>query len=232
PLAAKDRSGGRAWRASSERNSVAQIPVAQGGDDDRSKLAKSGGGGRRRSSGESEYYYDRVFDESAATEEIYAELVRGVVESAAEEGISGTVFAYGQTSSGKTHTMQGSDDGSCAGVVQLAARDVFRALEGGEGGEERGGTKARRYSVRVSYVEIYNEEFRDLLRESDGASQPLLIREDKRGAIAVDGLTEVPVSSPQELVDVFRRGGANKSVGATKMNDRSSRSHAILKIVV
>ena len=74
-------------------------------------------------------------------------------------------------------------------------------------------------TVSVSYVEIYKEELRDLLN----SSTPLIIREDKRGLIFVEGLEEVAVNSPERLIDVFRLGEANTSVESTKMNDRSSR---------
>ncbi|KAL9181488.1 hypothetical protein ACHAXT_010293 [Thalassiosira profunda] len=216
PLAPNgDQCAGRAWRASSDRNAIAQLPGS--GVDSYTTP------GKRRSLGESEYYYDRVFGEDANTSEIYSQMVSEMVESVAKEGINGTVFAYGQTSSGKTFTMQGAGSEDSVGVVQLAARDIFQLIK-----EENVNTEC---TVKVSYVEIYNEELRDLLNNRRSATS-LLIREDKKGSISVEGLKEVAVGSPEQLLEVFRVGEANKSVGATKMNDRSSRSHAILKIVL
>ena len=82
-------------------------------------------------------------------------------------------------------------------------------------------------------MEIYNEELRDLLNDNKRkSSTSLIIREDKRGSISVEGLKEVAVKSLDQLMEVFRVGETNKSVGSTKMNDRSSRSHAILKIII
>jgi centromeric protein E len=134
------------------------------------------------------------------------------------------VFTYGQTSSGKTFTMQGSG-GSTSGIIQMAAHDIFETirLEKNEARSEN--------TVKVSYVEIYNEELRDLLTDKRKNSA-LTIREDKRGSITVENLKEVAVRSLEQLMEVFRVGEANKSIGSTKMNDRSSRSHAILKITI
>jgi centromeric protein E len=169
--------------------------------------------------------YDTVFGEDANTFEVYDALVRDLVESVTEEGINATIFTYGQTCSGKTFTMQGCDShkGS-VGIIHLAANDIFQTIKDDDSNSE--------YSVRVSYVEIYNEELRDLLSDNNRkSSTSLIIREDKTGSIAVDGLREVAVKNLDQLIEVFRFGEKNKSVGSTKMNDRSSRSHAILKIV-
>ena len=148
------------------------------------------------------------------------------MESLTEKGINGTIFTYGQTCSGKTFTMQGSDSNeSCTGIVQMAAKDIFQFIKDDDTISE--------CSVRVSYVEIYNEELRDLLNDNNRKSSgSLTIREDKLGSISVEGLKEVAVKSLDQLMKVFRVGERNKAVGSTKMNERSSRSHAILKIML
>ena len=214
---------GRAWRASAERNSIAEIP--------NNKSDKYTTPGKRRSSaGDTEYNYDKVFGEDTNTCDIYEDLVSDMVESATKEGINGTVFTYGQTSSGKTFTMQGcSESDNTVGIIQLAAKEIFQSIK-----EERSDNSNTTTSVRVSYVEIYNEELRDLLTDNNRRSAPtsLTIREDKKGSITVEGLKEVAVNSLEQLMQVFTVGEANKSVGSTKMNDRSSRSHAILKIIL
>jgi centromeric protein E len=214
-----DQCAERAWRISPEQNAIVEIRGAQ---TDQSFTTPSR---TRRGSGDAEYVYDNVFGEDANTCEIYDALVRDLVESVTEEGISATVFTYGQTCSGKTFTMQGCDShkGS-VGIIHLAANDIFQTIKDDDSNSE--------YSVRVSYVEIYNEELRDLLSDNNRkSSTSLIIREDKTGSIAVDGLREVAVKNLDQLIEVFRFGEKNKSVGSTKMNDRSSRSHAILKIV-
>lgn len=214
-----DQCAGRAWRSSSERNSIVEISGGGGV-----------GGGGRRSSGDSEYVYDRVFGEGTNTCEIYSSLVADMVESTTKKGVNGTVFTYGQTSSGKTFTMQGCNDpeSSTVGIIQLAAKDIFQSIK-----EEQADDSNTECAVRVSYMEIYNEELRDLLNDNNRrTSTSLTIREDKRGSIYVEGLKEVAVTSLEQLMEVFRVGERNKAVGSTKMNDRSSRSHAILKIIV
>ena len=148
-----------------------------------------------RSSVASEHIYDRVYGEDADTCEIYDSLVRGIVDSVLS-GKNGTIFTYGQTSSGKTFTMQGTGDDSNVGIIQLAARDIFRSIE--EDSSENSST-----SVRVSYVEIYNEDLRDLLNNRQ-SSTSLTIRDDKKGNVVVEGLKEVAVRNLDQLMEVFR----------------------------
>ncbi len=214
-----DQCAEQAWRISPEQKAIVEIRGAQ---NDQSFTTPSR---TRRGSGDSEYVYDTVFGEDANTFEIYDALVRDLVESVTEEGINATIFTCGQTCSGKTFTMQGCDShkGS-VGIIHLAANDIFQTIKNDDSNSE--------YSVRVSYVEIYNEELRDLLSDNNRkSSTSLIIREDKTGSIAVDGLREVAVKNLDQLIEVFRFGEKKKSVGSTKMNDRSSRSHAILKFV-
>lgn len=214
-----DQCAGRAWNVSKDRNAIVELP--SGG-------AQNNGRSRGTMSGESTYLYDKVFGENTNTCEIYHGLVSDIVQSV-KEGINGTVFTYGQTSSGKTFTMQGCNSpDSSVGIIQLAAKDIFQSIK-----EERSDNSNTECSVKVSYVEIYNEELRDLLNDNKRkSSTSLIIREDKRGSISVEGLKEVAVKSLDQLMEVFRVGETNKSVGSTKMNDRSSRSHAILKIII
>ena len=206
---------GRAWKASREKNSIVEIL---------STRKKS------RFQTAHELEYDKVFGENSETIDIYNELVGEIVDSVANEGVNGTVFSYGQTGSGKTFTMRGVDneiDGSI-GIIQMAAKEIFVSIE-----NERSKNPNSDCSVRVAYTEIYNEELRDLLNDNNRkSSTSLTIREDKHGSITVEGLKEVAVNSLEELMEVFRIGEANKSVGCTKMNDRSSRSHAILQITL
>lgn len=100
------------------------------------------------------FTYDRIFDEDNSTQEVYEGVARELVHSVVR-GMNSTIFAYGQTSSGKTFTMQGSDDVDASpGIVQMAARDLFNLMDA---------TRDRVFLMRVSYLEIYQEEIRDLL---------------------------------------------------------------------
>eukprot|EP00928_Gymnodinium_smaydae_P038280 TRINITY_DN26432_c0_g1_i1.p1 TRINITY_DN26432_c0_g1~~TRINITY_DN26432_c0_g1_i1.p1 ORF type:complete len:966 (-),score=165.72 TRINITY_DN26432_c0_g1_i1:280-3105(-) len=163
--------------------------------------------------------FDHVFGPSATTAEVYACQCASVVEGAMR-GYNGTVFAYGQTSSGKTHTMMGDLDVD-PGVAPLAIRDVFRWVAAHAACSE--------YCVRASYLEIYNECLTDLLRGSvaTGASPPLKIVEDKARGAEVRGLTEETVTSGQQCLDLLVRGETRRTFGATAMNTRSSRSHVL-----
>ena len=208
---------GRAWKASREKNSIAEIST-----DKKTSRYQS-------ATNEAEYEFDKVFGEDSNTNEIYNELVGEIVDSVAN-GVNGTVFTYGQTSSGKTFTMRGDDSksDSSIGIIQLAAKEIFDTIQ-----QEKSSNPNCECNVRVSYTEIYNEELRDLLNDSKRkTSTSLTIREDKRGSITVEGRKEVAVSSLEELMEVFRIGEANKSVGCTKMNDRSSRSHVIFQVTL
>ena len=121
----------------------------------------------------------------------------------------------------------GCEGGGGVGIIHLAAKDIFQFIE-----DDRDSSNSE-CSVRVSYFEIYNEELRDLLNDNDDCSKSstsLIIREGKNGSIAVDGLREVAVENLDQIMKIFKDGEKNKAVGSTKMNDRSSRSHSILKI--
>eukprot|EP00956_Cyclotella_meneghiniana_P008814 scaffold12086_cov66-Cyclotella_meneghiniana.AAC.2 len=174
-----------------------------------------------------EYQYDNVFGEEADTTQVYSELVKDIVSSVSNNGLNGIIFTYGQTSSGKTFTMQGVRE--TEGLIHYAARDIFKAIE-----QQIDKNKNSEHSVKISYVEIYNEELRDLLRDKRTSSNTssLAIREDRKGAVTVQNMKEVAVQNLDQLMQVFRSGEDNRSMGSTKMNNRSSRSHTILKITV
>lgn len=106
------------------------------------------------SKGSTFFTYDRIFDERSSTQEVYDGVARGLVNSVIR-GLNSTIFAYGQTSSGKTFTMQGGDNTyDNPGIVQMAARDLFSRMEE---------TRDRVFLMRASYLEIYQEDIRDLL---------------------------------------------------------------------
>ena len=109
------------------------------------------------------FTYDRIFDENSTTEEVYVGVARDIVHSVVR-GLNGTIFAYGQTSSGKTFTMQGGDDHETPGIVQLAARDLFQQMEA---------APDRMFLMRVSYLEIYQEDIKDLLNPEGSKLQVL-----------------------------------------------------------
>ncbi|XP_062200832.1 kinesin-like protein KIN-7K, chloroplastic isoform X2 [Phragmites australis] len=162
------------------------------------------------------YAYDRVFGPSTTTEAVYDVAARPVVKGAME-GINGTVFAYGVTSSGKTHTMHG--DHNCPGIIPLAIKDVFSMIQD---------TPGREFLLRVSYLEIYNEVINDLL---DPTGQNLRVREDAQGTY-VEGIKEEVVLSPGHALSFIAAGEEHRHVGSNNFNLFSSRSHTIFTMMI
>nr|CAB3494204.1 unnamed protein product [Digitaria exilis] len=179
------------------------------------------------------YGYDKVFGPSTTTEAVYDVAARPVVKGAME-GINGTVFAYGVTSSGKTHTMHG--DQNCPGIIPLAIKDVFSMIQDSPG---------REFLLRVSYLEIYNElvqyyyidrfnldiswqVINDLL---DPTGQNLRVREDAQGTY-VEGIKEEVVLSPGHALSFIAAGEEHRHVGSNNFNLFSSRSHTIFTLMI
>ncbi|XP_011088471.1 kinesin-like protein KIN-7D, mitochondrial isoform X2 [Sesamum indicum] len=162
------------------------------------------------------YAFDRVFGPNTNTEEVYEVAARPVVK-AAMDGINGTVFAYGVTSSGKTHTMHG--DQNAPGIIPLAIKDVFSIIQD---------TPGREFLLRVSYLEIYNEVINDLL---DPTGQNLRVREDAQGTY-VEGIKEEVVLSPGHALSFIAAGEEHRHVGSNNFNLFSSRSHTIFTLMI
>jgi len=214
-----------------------------------------------------DYTFDRVYNENETTNILYEESIKGVVESVVG-GYHGSVFAYGQvclslyvlvfifvlicslhshscpitqTNSGKTHTMTGSKSES--GVVRLAVQDIFNRIT------SQSSTNNREYLVRVSYLEIYNEQIYDLLALPQPSSSPskfktslqhhhlppstsVRIFESRTEGVVVRGLREEIVTCPQDVYDLLDCGDAKRKVGSTGMNKTSSRSHSVFRLVL
>uniref|UniRef100_J3LHK7 Kinesin-like protein n=1 Tax=Oryza brachyantha TaxID=4533 RepID=J3LHK7_ORYBR len=162
------------------------------------------------------YAYDRVFAPTTTTRQVYDVAAQHVV-SGAMEGVNGTIFAYGVTSSGKTHTMHG--DQRSPGIIPLAVKDAFSIIQE---------TPNREFLLRVSYLEIYNEVVNDLLNP---AGQNLRIREDPQGTF-VEGIKEEVVLSPAHALSLIAAGEEHRHVGSTNFNLLSSRSHTIFTLTV
>ncbi|OMO75581.1 hypothetical protein COLO4_26016 [Corchorus olitorius] len=162
------------------------------------------------------YAFDKVFGPHSTSQEVYEVAAKPVVK-AAMEGINGTVFAYGVTSSGKTHTMHG--DQNSPGIIPLAIKDVFSMIQD---------TPGREFLLRVSYLEIYNEVINDLL---DPTGQNLRVREDAQGTY-VEGIKEEVVLSPGHALSFIAAGEEHRHVGSNNFNLLSSRSHTIFTLMI
>uniref|UniRef100_A0A7N8XB92 Kinesin-like protein n=1 Tax=Mastacembelus armatus TaxID=205130 RepID=A0A7N8XB92_9TELE len=170
------------------------------------------------------FHFDYSFDETATNGLVYNFTAKPLVQSIFE-GCMATCFAYGQTGSGKTHTMGGDFTGkqqnSAKGIYALAAQDVFTHLN------------HRKYakldvSAYVSFFEIYNGKVFDLLNNK----AKLRVLEDDRQQVQVVGLEEVCVTTTEEVIRMIQTGSACRTSGQTSANANSSRSHAVLQIVL
>ncbi|CAH1429636.1 unnamed protein product [Lactuca virosa] len=162
------------------------------------------------------YAYDQVFGPTTTTRHLYDIAAQHVV-SGSMEGINGTIFAYGVTSSGKTHTMHGNQ--RSPGIIPLAIKHAFSIIQE---------TPCREFLLRLSYLEIYNEVVNDLLNP---AGQNLRIREDTQGTF-VDGVKEEVVLSPAHALSIIAAGEEQRHVGSTNLNLHSSRSHTISTMTI
>ncbi|XP_074709895.1 kinesin heavy chain [Strix uralensis] len=165
------------------------------------------------------YVFDRVFPPNTTQEQVYHACAMQIVKDVLA-GYNGTIFAYGQTSSGKTHTMEGKlHDPQQMGIIPRIAQDIFNHIYSMDENLE--------FHIKVSYFEIYLDKIRDLL---DMTKTNLSVHEDKNRVPYVKGCTERFVSSPEEILDVIDEGKSNRHVAVTNMNEHSSRSHSIFLI--
>uniref|UniRef100_A0AAX7SV70 Kinesin-like protein n=1 Tax=Astatotilapia calliptera TaxID=8154 RepID=A0AAX7SV70_ASTCA len=165
------------------------------------------------------YAFDRVFPTNTTQEQVYNTCAKQIVKDVLC-GYNGTIFAYGQTSSGKTHTMEGKlHDPHQMGIIPRIAEDIFNHIFAMDENLE--------FHIKVSYFEIYMDKIRDLL---DVTKTNLSVHEDKNRVPYVKGCTERFVSSPDEVMDVIDEGKNNRHVAVTNMNEHSSRSHSIFLI--
>ncbi|XP_037114750.1 kinesin-like protein KIF27 [Syngnathus acus] len=168
------------------------------------------------------FSFDHAFGPTATQGEVYESCVRPLTRCLLD-GINATVFCYGQTGSGKTYTLGGGKMDSEGGIISCLAKDVFSLLD------KRQHSNGMEVTVRVSYLELYKEELRDLL-ELDTSHKDLQIRDDFKGNTVVVGAKEVVVSSSEELLNVLELGNALRQTGTTRMNEHSSRSHTVLTL--
>ncbi|KAG9474652.1 hypothetical protein GDO78_004776 [Eleutherodactylus coqui] len=167
------------------------------------------------------FTFDAVYDGNSKQVELYDETFRPLVDSVLL-GFNGTIFAYGQTGTGKTYTMEGlKGDLEKRGVIPNSFDHIFTHISRSQN---------QQYLVRASYLEIYQEEIRDLL--SKDQSKRLELKERPDTGVYVKDLSSFVTKSVKEIEHVMNVGNQNRSVGATNMNEHSSRSHAIFMITI
>jgi len=167
------------------------------------------------------YMFDKVLKPNVTQTQVYEATAKNIVKDVLC-GYNGTIFAYGQTSSGKTHTMEGViNDPTMQGIIPRIVNDIFNHIYSMEENLE--------FHIKVSYFEIYLDKCRDLL---DPSKVNLAVHEDKDRVVYVKGATERFVSSPEEVFEVIEEGKSNRHVAVTNMNEHSSRSHSVFLINV
>lgn len=198
------------------------------------------------------FTFDRVFGPSTTQEEIFDGYIKDTIELVLR-GINSTIFTYGQTSSGKTYTMLGGSSPHTHGIVPRAVVKIFDLIalqsgdktvpytskfveEEGEGNLQISARDGdilrvrRKYLLWVSYMQIYNEAINDLL--SQYPTKDIKVRENSKNETFCDGLTEHICKTPADILRLVQRGNSVRSTELTRLNEHSSRSHAILTIAV
>lgn len=167
------------------------------------------------------FTFDSVYDSNSKQVDLYDETFRPLVDSVLL-GFNGTIFAYGQTGTGKTYTMEGvRNDPERRGVIPNSFEHIFTHISRSQN---------QQYLVRASYLEIYQEEIRDLL--SKDQARRLELKERPDTGVYVKDLSSFVTKSVKEIEHVMNVGNQNRSVGSTNMNEHSSRSHAIFVITI
>jgi len=179
------------------------------------------------------FQFDRVFGPKSKQMEVYRSVVEPLI-SQVLQGYNCTVFAYGQTGTGKTFTMEGGegrdDPGTTwendptAGIVPRALAQLFDELRVQQEAE---------FSVRVSYLELYNEEIFDLLSATDDTTRLRLYEDSsKKGSVIIQNLAEVQVHNKREVYEILEKGSYKRKTAETLMNAHSSRSHTVFTVTV
>ena len=172
------------------------------------------------------FTFDEVFDKDTSQEEIFNISAKPAVNSVLE-GYNSTIFAYGQTGTGKTFTMEGftyNNMDNTRGIIPRTIENIFSYIESNS-------NKNTKFIIRAAYLQIYNEMISDLLKP-ESSNKNLSIREDKHKGLYVDNLSEWAVRSPSDIYTLLERGATSREVSNTFMNDVSSRSHAVFMITV
>ena len=161
--------------------------------------------------------FDYAFNNNDSQEIIFncttQPLIEGIIN-----GFNATVFAYGATGAGKTYTMLGDDENP--GIMSLTFGELFKKIKN---------LPDREYVIKLCYLEIYNENIKDLLINN---SPNLELREDPNKGLIINGITEIITNSGEHILSILKKGNKNRTTEATNINQTSSRSHAILQIIV
>uniref|UniRef100_A0A4W6ETY2 Kinesin-like protein n=1 Tax=Lates calcarifer TaxID=8187 RepID=A0A4W6ETY2_LATCA len=169
----------------------------------------------KRANKDLKFVFDHVFSENSTQVDIFENTTKGVLDGVMN-GFNCTVFAYGATGAGKTHTMLGSQNDP--GVMYRTMKELFKRMDDAK--------EEKEFAVAFSYLEVYNEQIRDLLANAG----PLAVREDSSKGVVVQGLTLHQPKSAEHILEALDSGNRNRTQHPTDMNATSSRSHAVFQI--
>ncbi|XP_039984947.1 kinesin-like protein KIF18A [Xiphias gladius] len=169
----------------------------------------------KRANKDLKFVFDHVFSENSTQVDIFENTTKGVLDGVMN-GFNCTVFAYGATGAGKTHTMLGSQNDP--GVMYRTMKELFKRMDDAK--------EEKEFAVAFSYLEVYNEQIRDLLANTG----PLAVREDSTKGVVVQGLTLHQPKSAEHILEALDCGNRNRTQHPTDMNATSSRSHAVFQI--
>ena len=164
--------------------------------------------------------YDYAFNGSDNQEKIFNCTTKILIDNIIN-GYNGTVFAYGATGAGKTYTMLGDEENP--GIMPLTINELFKKIVY---------FTTREYLIKLWYIEIYNENIRDLLSNNKNNNEYLELREDPIKGIIINNVTEIITNSSKDILKILKKGNKNRTTEETNANETSSRSHAILQIIV
>ena len=164
-------------------------------------------------------FLDKIIPSTFSNKDLFETLFQPQINKIFD-GINITIFAYGQTSTGKTYTMKGEIPNN-EGIIPLSVKEIFNFIESNN--------KILNTKIKVSYIEIYNECINDLL---DSTKKNLDIRENNLRDVFVNNLTEISVSNYFEIMNLLIKGEENRIVAETKLNEKSSRSHSLFRLTI
>ena len=168
------------------------------------------------------YTLDHVYGPSITTHQLYQTCIQDRVH-AAMHGYHATILAYGQTATGKTHTMTGTMEEP--GIIPLAIRECFSYIK------QSTSSSQSEYLLRLSYMEVYKEHIQDLLAPpTDQPPPPVRLFEGSNGQLQIRGIREIVVTSPEQVFTILADGESRRHVNATHSNTHSSRSHVLVRI--
>jgi len=170
------------------------------------------------------FCFDHVFNSSSTQENVFTKVAKNAIECVCQ-GYNATIFAYGSTSSGKTYTMFGNENTEInKGIIPRSCDILFQNINKSE--------EVIETNIKCSFLEIYREQIRDLLDNHKNEVGGLKLRKNNEKGVYVQGLIEKYVYNSQDILNTIKEGVSQRTTSSTALNSVSSRSHAVLTLIV